>query len=63
MFSFINHDLQNYGRDQRAAFRVFNGENVGALRKFLDKEEQRRQEAENKNMKFLPRADDKLDLY
>lgn len=59
----MNNNLQNYGRDQRAAFRVFNGENIAGLRKFLDKEEQRRQEAENKNMKFLPRADDKLDLY
>ena len=30
---------------------------------FLDKEEQRRREAEKKNMKFVPRGDDKLDLY
>ncbi|GLB33965.1 putative SCF E3 ubiquitin ligase complex F-box protein grrA [Lyophyllum shimeji] len=49
--------------DQQAAFRVFSGDNVAGLRRFLDKEEQRRREAESKNIPFVPRSDDKLDLY
>lgn len=54
---------QNYDADQQAAFRVFSGANVGALRDFLDKELQRRRDAEQSNMRFIPRGDDKLDLY
>jgi F-box and leucine-rich repeat protein GRR1 len=54
---------QTYDPDQRAAFRVFSGNNVPALRQFLDKEQLRRRESEKKNLKFVPRADDKLDLY
>ncbi|TFK43734.1 hypothetical protein BDQ12DRAFT_695790 [Crucibulum laeve] len=53
----------NYDPDQQAAFRVFSGENVARLRRFLDKEEKRRREAEAKNIPFVPRSDDKLDLY
>ncbi|THV08382.1 RNI-like protein [Dendrothele bispora CBS 962.96] len=49
--------------DQRAAYRVFSGGNVDGLRKFLNKEEQRRREAEARNIPFRPRSDDKLDLY
>ncbi|EGN93025.1 hypothetical protein SERLA73DRAFT_116413 [Serpula lacrymans var. lacrymans S7.3] len=49
--------------DQQAVFRVFSGENVKALRRFLDKEDQRRREAEVQNIPFVPRSDDKLDLY
>ncbi|PPQ64622.1 hypothetical protein CVT24_008359 [Panaeolus cyanescens] len=48
---------------QQAAFCVFNGENVGRLRRFLDKEEKRRWEAEFKNIPFTMRSDDKMDLY
>ncbi len=33
------------------------------LRQFLDKEDIRRKEAEAKNVPFIPRSDDKLDLY
>lgn len=55
--------LQNYDPDQQAAFRVFNGENVGRLRRFLDKEDLRRRDAEAKNIPFVTRSDDKLDLY
>jgi F-box and leucine-rich repeat protein GRR1 len=47
---------------QQAAYRVFSGENITGLRNFLDKEERRRQAAESQNVKFIPRADDKLDL-
>jgi len=52
-----------YDPNQQAAFRVFSGENVAALRRFLDKEDKRRQDAEAKNIPFTPRSDDKLDLY
>jgi F-box and leucine-rich repeat protein GRR1 len=54
---------QSYDSDQQAAFRVFSGANVPALHQFLDKEQLRRRESETKNLKFIPRADDKLDLY
>ncbi|KAF8076557.1 hypothetical protein FPV67DRAFT_1407229 [Lyophyllum atratum] len=52
-----------YDSDQQAAFRVFSGDNVYGLRKFLDKEDQRRRDAESQNIPFVPRSDDKLDLY
>ncbi|KAG6821573.1 hypothetical protein H0H93_000082 [Arthromyces matolae] len=48
---------------QRAAFRVFSGDKIAALRKFLDKEEQRRRDAEAQNIPFQARSDDKLNLY
>ena len=54
---------QTYDPNQQAAFQVFSGENVAALRRFLDKEDKRRQDAEAKNIPFTPRSDDKLDLY
>lgn len=54
---------QTCDNDQQAAFRVFSGENVSGLRKFLDKEDQRRRNSEAKNIPFLARSDDKLDLY
>jgi F-box and leucine-rich repeat protein GRR1 len=54
---------QAYDTDQRAAFRVFSGDNIRGLWSFLEKEQQRRREAEKKNLKFVPRSDDKLDLY
>ncbi|KZP04916.1 RNI-like protein [Athelia psychrophila] len=53
----------NYDADLQAAFRVFSGANVVALREFLDKELLRRRNAERSNMVFIPRGDDKLDLY
>jgi F-box and leucine-rich repeat protein GRR1 len=53
----------NYDPDQQAAYRVFNGPNVTRLRRFLDKEDKRRREAEAKNVPFVMRADDKLDLF
>jgi len=53
----------NYDRDQQAVFRVYSGENIMALRGFLDKEERRRRESEINNVPFVPRSDDKLDLY
>lgn len=55
--------LQGYDADQKAAYRVFNGPGVIGLRNFLDKEDQRRREAETKNIPFVPRSDDKVDLY
>lgn len=55
--------LQTLDGNQRSAFRVFSGENVGALRRFLDKEKLRRERAEAANIPFVARSDDKLDLY
>ncbi|KAJ3778929.1 hypothetical protein EV361DRAFT_890271 [Lentinula raphanica] len=53
----------DYDPDQQAAFRVFSGTNIEGLRKFLNKEDQRRRDAEAKNIPFVARSDDKLDLY
>ena len=36
---------------------------MGLLRRFLDKEDLRRRDAEAQNVPFVPRSDDKLDLY
>ena len=55
--------MQDWDKDQRAAYRVFNNDNVAALRRFLDKEHARQREAEEKNIIFVPREDDKMDLY
>ncbi|KAF5388012.1 hypothetical protein D9615_000545 [Tricholomella constricta] len=52
-----------YDTDQRAAFRVFSSDNVTGLCRFLDKEAQRRRDAEAQNIPFMPRSDDRLDLY
>ncbi|KAF6762099.1 hypothetical protein DFP72DRAFT_877980 [Ephemerocybe angulata] len=52
-----------YDDNQEAAFRVFSGDRIGALRRFLDKEEKRQRDAERQNIPFVPRDDDKLDLY
>ncbi|KAF9247354.1 RNI-like protein [Melanogaster broomeanus] len=49
--------------DQKSVFRVFSGENVAALCKFLDKEKLRRQESEARNIPFIARSDDEMDLY
>ncbi|KAL1661101.1 hypothetical protein GGF50DRAFT_105685 [Schizophyllum commune] len=54
---------EDWDKDQRAAYRVFNNDNVAALRRFLDKEQARQREAEEKNIIFVPREDDKMDLY
>ncbi|KAK0206390.1 hypothetical protein DFS33DRAFT_1314407 [Desarmillaria ectypa] len=53
----------SYNVDQQAAFLVFDGISVGNLRRFLNKEEIRRREAEARNIPFTPRSDDKIDLY
>ncbi|KAG6831395.1 hypothetical protein H0H92_010997 [Tricholoma furcatifolium] len=52
-----------YDEAQRAAYRVFSGEKITALRKFLDKEERRQRNAEAQNIPFIERSDDRLDLY
>jgi len=49
--------------DQPSAFRVFSGQNIRALCRFLDKEKLRREQAEAQNIPFVPRSDDKMDLY
>jgi len=36
---------------------------VGGLRKFLNKEEERWRECEKRNIPFVARSDDGLDLY
>ncbi|KAF9006583.1 hypothetical protein BDQ17DRAFT_1389376 [Cyathus striatus] len=53
----------NSDPNQQAAFRVFAGENIERLRRFLDKEEKRKREAEARSIPFIPRSDDSLDLY
>lgn len=58
-----NHGYQYYDSDLKAAFFVFNGPNVRALRNFLDKEALRQREAEANNIPFASRSDDRLDLY
>ncbi|KAF9268138.1 RNI-like protein [Marasmius fiardii PR-910] len=54
---------EDWDEDQRAVFRVFNGNNIEGLRRFLDKEEQRQREAESRNIPFIARSDDSLELY
>ncbi|KAJ7684013.1 hypothetical protein B0H17DRAFT_1073260 [Mycena rosella] len=53
----------DYDADQQAAYNVFSGDRVSALRKFLNKEEERRRECERQNIPFSARSDDGLDLY
>ncbi|OCH94311.1 RNI-like protein [Obba rivulosa] len=51
--------------DERAVgiFRVFQGGNIARLRRFLDKEETRKREAERRCIIFVPREDDSDELY
>ncbi|KAL0949370.1 hypothetical protein HGRIS_009439 [Hohenbuehelia grisea] len=53
----------SFNADQQAVFRVFSEQNVGRLRRFLDKEQQRVRAAEASNIPFAPRSDDEMDLY
>ncbi|KAJ7094610.1 hypothetical protein B0H15DRAFT_904580 [Mycena belliarum] len=53
----------DYDADQQAAYHVFSGDRVSGLRKFLNKEEERRRECERRNIPFVARSDDGLDLY
>ncbi|KAJ7498754.1 hypothetical protein FB451DRAFT_1202914 [Mycena latifolia] len=53
----------DYDSDQQAAHHVFSGAGVSGLRKFLNKEEERRRECERRNIPFSARSDDGLDLY
>ncbi|KAF9464391.1 hypothetical protein BDZ94DRAFT_1162081 [Collybia nuda] len=52
-----------YDQNQQAAFRVFSREGVIRLKNFLNKEDKRRRDSEAQNIPFMPRSDDKLDLY
>ncbi|KAJ6490420.1 hypothetical protein C8R47DRAFT_1014676 [Mycena vitilis] len=54
---------EDYDGDQQAAYHVFSGDGVGGLRKFLNKEEQRWRESEARNIPFVARSDDGLELY
>lgn len=49
--------------NQQAVYRVFTGHNITLLRRFLDKEEKRRRDAEAQNIPFTERSDDKLELH
>nr|GAT60003.1 predicted protein [Mycena chlorophos] len=49
--------------DQQAAYNVFTGDGVSALKKFLNKEEVRRRECEAKNIPFVERSDDGMELH
>ncbi|TFK75754.1 RNI-like protein [Pluteus cervinus] len=60
---FSERPPSNYDPEQKAAYCVFNGPNLAGLRGFLDKEAQRERDAETKNIPFVSRSDDKLDLY
>ncbi|KAF7301819.1 Carbohydrate esterase family 9 protein [Mycena indigotica] len=62
MFTLIKRP-QDYDADQQAAYNVFTGERVSALKKFLNKEETRRRECEAKNIRFTESSDDGIDLY
>ena len=55
--------MQGYDKRLQGLYRVFNGPKVQQLRVFLDKEDRRRREAEQKNIIFSPRGDDSEDLY
>lgn len=55
--------VQRYATQKLGPYRVFRGENIARLRQFLDKEEMRRREAERRNIPFIPRGDDSIDLY
>ncbi|KAL4247137.1 hypothetical protein ABKN59_001343 [Abortiporus biennis] len=49
--------------DTYKCYRVFQGNRIDDLRRFLDKEDVRRREAEKNNIKFVPREDDSMALY
>ncbi|KAF7352648.1 hypothetical protein MVEN_01230500 [Mycena venus] len=53
----------DYDADQQAAYHVFSGDGVSGLRKFLNKEEERWRQSEARNIPFVARSDDGLDLY
>ncbi|KAI0089322.1 RNI-like protein [Irpex rosettiformis] len=53
----------NYTSRKAGPYCVFRGEAVAQLRRFLDKEEIRQREAERRNIPFIPRGDDSMDLY
>ncbi|KAI0340779.1 RNI-like protein [Trametopsis cervina] len=63
IWRFSEKPPSKYDSHTAGAYRVFRGSNIAALRQFLDKEELRRREAENKNIPFVPRGDDSMDLY
>lgn len=54
---------QGHNSCTEGPYRVFRGKNITELRQFLDKEELRRSEAERRNVPFLRRGDDSMDLY
>lgn len=55
--------MQAYNKSLQGPFRVFRGNKIDGLRRFLSKEEGRRREAESKNILFFPRGDDSMELY
>ncbi|KAJ7765037.1 hypothetical protein DFH07DRAFT_811215 [Mycena maculata] len=63
VFRFSDPPPEDYDVDQQAAYHVFSGDGVSGLRKFLNKEEQRRRECETRNIPFVERSDDGLDLF
>ncbi|KAF7332041.1 Carbohydrate esterase family 9 protein [Mycena kentingensis (nom. inval.)] len=60
---FVDPAPLDYDAEQAASYHVFTGDNVGALRRFLTKEETRRRECEAKNIPFTERSDDGTQLY
>jgi len=60
---FSERPPRGYNARKQGIYRVFRRENLRALGKFLDKEQTRRREAEQKNIIFVPRADDSMELY
>ncbi|KDQ64249.1 hypothetical protein JAAARDRAFT_166300 [Jaapia argillacea MUCL 33604] len=53
----------HYVVDMHDSFHAFSGANLTALRQFLDKEQRRRWDAEERCIPFAPREDDAMDLY
>ncbi|KAH9833766.1 uncharacterized protein C8Q71DRAFT_860039 [Rhodofomes roseus] len=60
---FSDKPSRDYDPQRQGIHRVFNGANIVALREFLDKEQARRQRAEQENIIFVPKADDSEALY
>ena len=59
----IHSALQDWNRKTQGPYRTYRGGNIALLRAFLDKEEARRQDAEQRCIPFKPRADDSMNLY
>ncbi|GJE84559.1 RNI-like protein [Phanerochaete sordida] len=53
----------DWNRKTQGPYRIYRGGNIAALRAFLDKEDARKKDAEQRCIPFTPRADDSMNLY